>query len=314
MPGLRWSKLPKVLASDDRTLLIERVDRKGERHELQIDDTIAAAGFYDLASMKVSLARGGIYDASIGGHKMLFQIDAKATCRPGPGRQPLAALPAAPSGRSASMDPVRLRAAAARRSDRPRRRSSRRLTTRARRRFASFSIDLLTMLRWRAFGDAHPPASSPHQVVVALDEETFRTPPFEGTPSVTWTHEIGQVLTAILDGGAKVVGFDVVFPTSIEQSTVPFGDDTLGARLRGFDPDYLRARSRSARARRQGRARAGPASGKSGAALARAARRGRILAGHNIRALNAYDDPDGVIRRMPLQFTVDGQPVPSIAA
>ena len=31
-----------------------------------------------------------------------------------------------------------------------------------------FSIDLLTMLRWRAFGDAHPGASSP-AVVVALD-------------------------------------------------------------------------------------------------------------------------------------------------
>jgi hypothetical protein len=27
-------------------------------------------------------------------------------------------------------------------------------------------------------------------VVVAIDEETFRTPPFEGTPSVTWTPEI----------------------------------------------------------------------------------------------------------------------------
>ena len=77
-------QLPKVLASGDRTLLIERVDRRGERHELKIDDTIAAAGFYDLASMNVSLARGGIYDASIGGHKMLFQIDAKATSGPAP--------------------------------------------------------------------------------------------------------------------------------------------------------------------------------------------------------------------------------------
>jgi hypothetical protein len=77
-------QLPKVLASGDRTLLIERIDRKGERHELKIDDTIAAAGFYDLARMNVSLARGGIYDASIGGHKMMFQIDAKATSGPAP--------------------------------------------------------------------------------------------------------------------------------------------------------------------------------------------------------------------------------------
>ena len=84
------------------------------------------------------------------------------------------------------------------------------------------SIDLLTAMRWRAFGNPYPPAASP-TVVVALDEETFRTPPFEGTPSVTWTREIGQVLTAIIDGGAKVVGFDIIFPTSFEQSAVPFG-------------------------------------------------------------------------------------------
>src|SRR5438552_1505354 len=69
-----------------------------------------------------------------------------------------------------------------------------------------WSIDLLTALCWRVFGNAHPPESST-AVVVALDEETFRTAPFEGTPAVTWTPEIGRVLTAIIDGGASVVGF-----------------------------------------------------------------------------------------------------------
>jgi hypothetical protein len=77
-------QLPKVLAGGDRTLLIERIDRKGERHELKIDDATAAAGFYDLARTNISLARGAIYDASIGGHKMMFQIDAKATSGPAP--------------------------------------------------------------------------------------------------------------------------------------------------------------------------------------------------------------------------------------
>src|SRR5262245_27373102 len=74
------------------------------------------------------------------------------------------------------------------------------------------SIDILTALRWRMFGNSHPPESSA-AVVVALDEETFRTPPFEGTPTVTWTREIGEVLTEIIEGGAKVVGFDIVLPT-----------------------------------------------------------------------------------------------------
>jgi serine phosphatase RsbU (regulator of sigma subunit) len=36
--------------------------------------------------------------------------------------------------------------------------------------------------------------------------------------------------------------------------------------------------------------------------------------GRNIRALNAYDDPDGVVRRMPLVFMVDGEAVPSMGA
>ena len=37
-----------------------------------------------LDSEAFSLARGGIYDASIGGHKMTFAIDAKAKSGPAP--------------------------------------------------------------------------------------------------------------------------------------------------------------------------------------------------------------------------------------
>jgi len=177
-------------------------------------------------------------------------------------------------------------------------------------RLRGFSIDLLTMMRWRAFGDAHPPASSP-AVVLALDEETFRTPPFEGSPSVTWTPEIGRVLTAIIDGGAKVVGFDIVFPTTIEQSAVPFGDETLGARLRGFDRDYLRALALGARA---GKVVLGQVQHQDAPVLPSPGQRAAVGFGRNIRALNVYDDPDGVIRRMPLVFTVDDEPVPSMAA
>ena len=172
------------------------------------------------------------------------------------------------------------------------------------------SIDLLTALRWRAFGNAHPPAASP-AVVVALDEETFRTPPFEGTPSVTWTREIGQVLTAIIDGGAKVVGFDIVFPTSIEQSAMPFGDETLGARVRGFDRDYLRALALGARA---GKVVLGQVQHQDHPVLPSPGQRAAVGHGRNIRALNVHSDPDDVIRRVPLSFMVDGERVPSMAA
>jgi hypothetical protein len=77
-------QLPKGLATENRVLRIERTDHRGERHDVKIDDAAAAAGYYDLAKIKVSLVRGGIYDASIGGHKMTFQIDRKATSGPAP--------------------------------------------------------------------------------------------------------------------------------------------------------------------------------------------------------------------------------------
>jgi CHASE2 domain-containing sensor protein len=171
------------------------------------------------------------------------------------------------------------------------------------------SIDLLTAARWRIFGNAHPDTASP-AVVVAFDEETFRTPPFEGTPTITWTREIGRVLTAIIDGGAKVVGFDVVFPTSIEQSTVPFGDETLGAHLRGFDRDYLRSLALGARA---GKVVLGEVQHQDDPVLPSPGQRAAVGFGKNIRTLNAYSDPDEVIRRVPLEFTVDGAQVPSMA-
>ena len=172
------------------------------------------------------------------------------------------------------------------------------------------SIDALTALRWRTFGNLHQPANSP-SVVVAFDEETFRTPPFEGTPSVTWTREIGQILTAILDGGATVFGFDIVFPTSIEQSAVPFGDETLGARVRGFDRDYLRALALGARA---GKVVLGQVQHQDHPVMPSPGQRAAVGQGRNIRALNVHTDTDDVIRRMPLSFSVDGEQVPSMSA
>jgi adenylate cyclase/guanylate cyclase len=172
------------------------------------------------------------------------------------------------------------------------------------------SIDVLTALRWRIFGNAYPPESSA-AVVVAIDEETFRTPPFEGSPAVTWTPEIGLVLTAIIEGGAKVVGFDIIFPTSIEQSAVPFDGATLGARVHGFDRDYLRALALGARA---GKVVLGQIQHQDRPLLPSPGQNAAVGFGRNIRALNVDTDPDGVIRRVPLSFEVDRADVPSMAA
>jgi class 3 adenylate cyclase/CHASE2 domain-containing sensor protein len=176
--------------------------------------------------------------------------------------------------------------------------------------FRGLSIDILTALRWRILGNAHPPESSA-AVIVALDEETFRTPPFDGTPGVTWTPQIAELLNALLDGGASVVGFDVVFPTSIEQSASPFGEETLGSRVRGFDREYLRALALGARA---GKVVLGQVQHQDRPVLPSVGQRAAVGVTRNIRALNVHTDADDVVRRLPLSFEVDGEKVPGMAA
>jgi adenylate cyclase len=176
-------------------------------------------------------------------------------------------------------------------------------------RLRGLSIDVLTWLRWTTIGRLYDPANSP-AVVVALDEETYKTKPFEGTPNVTWTREIGRVITAIIDGAAKVVGLDLIFPTSIEQSEIPFGEETLGARVRGFDRDFLRTLVSASRADKlvlgQVQHQEHPIRPSPG-------QRAAVGQQRNIRPLNFHSDRDDIVRRIPLGFTVDGQTTPSMA-
>lgn len=169
------------------------------------------------------------------------------------------------------------------------------------------SIDILTALRWKLFGTTHDPAASP-VVVVAIDEESYRTAPFKGSPTLTWTGEIGRVLTAILEGGAKVAGFDMVIPTSIELSEIPFGEGMLGEKVRGFDRDFLRALA---------------AASTSGKVVLGEVLRGdqpirpspgqRIAVRQNIRPLNTYTDGDDTVRRVQLTFSVGNAQVTGMA-
>lgn len=172
-----------------------------------------------------------------------------------------------------------------------------------------FSIDALTKLRWEFFANHRDLPSAP-VVVVAIDEESYQSPPFRGSPTLTWTREIGRVLTAIVDGGAKVIGFDIVFPSSIEQSQIPFGEEILGARLRGFDRDFLRALATISAA---GKLVLGEVQSRDQPIRPSSGQRAAVRQQSNIRALNVYTDADDVIRRLPLTFLFDGKPVPSMA-
>jgi adenylate cyclase len=171
------------------------------------------------------------------------------------------------------------------------------------------SLDLLTALRWRAFGAAHDPAASP-TVVIALDPDSYQTPPFKGTPTVTWTREIGRVVGAAIDGGAEVVGFDVVFPTSIEDSAIAIGEETIGTRMRGFDRDFLRALANGAR---DGKIVLGEVQNGDELILPAAGQRAAVGQQRNIRSLNVYSERDGVVRRAPLMLKVGDRAVPSMS-
>ncbi|WP_316176452.1 MULTISPECIES: adenylate/guanylate cyclase domain-containing protein [unclassified Bradyrhizobium] len=170
------------------------------------------------------------------------------------------------------------------------------------------SLDALTWLRFETFGNRHDAAASP-AVVIAVDEESYQAPPFKGAPLLTWTGEIGRVLTAVLDGGAKVVGFDIVFQTSIEQSEIPLGDSTLGEKTRGFDRDFLRALAAAAAGGKVvlGEIFAEPP------ILPAPGQRIAVRQQQNLRPLNTYTDSDDVVRRHPLTLSVDGKAVPSMA-
>lgn len=169
------------------------------------------------------------------------------------------------------------------------------------------SLDILTAMRAKLAGERRDPATSP-VVVVAIDGETYDTPPFKGSPTQTWTREIGRVLGSITEGGAKVIGYDVIFPSSIEQSEIPFGEAPLGARMRGFDRDYLIALRQLSDA---GKLVLGEIL--SNDHPERPYRAQQLAVRTNIRALNVHTDADDVIRRMPLSFPIDGKPVPAMA-
>ncbi|CCD87578.1 putative adenylate/guanylyl cyclase with a CHASE2 domain [Bradyrhizobium sp. ORS 285] len=170
------------------------------------------------------------------------------------------------------------------------------------------SLDALTWLRFEAFGNRHDAATSP-AVVIAIDEESYQAPPFKGAPLLTWTGEIGRVLTAVLDGGAKVVGFDMVFQTSIEQSEIPLGDSTLGEKTRGFDRDFLRALASAATG---GKVVLGEIFGEP-PILPAPGQRIAVRQQQNLRPLNTYTDSDDVVRRHPLSLSADGKIIPSMA-
>jgi adenylate cyclase len=164
-----------------------------------------------------------------------------------------------------------------------------------------WSIDVLTTVGgWVE----RPPEQVAETVVIALDEETSDRAPFLGSALNLWTPKIARVLDAVIAGGATVVGFDVVFASSIEESQIPFGGASVGEVLRGFDRPYLQSIASAAGAGKLvlgevqiGRRRLRPFAGQ----------RFAVGSSENIRLLNVAADRDGVVRRVPSVFGAAGR-------
>jgi hypothetical protein len=72
-------QVPKLRAGDGRTLVIERVNRARERFAIEIDESLANGGVYDLGKSDVRLVRGATYTVTLASHRLVFSVDAKAT-------------------------------------------------------------------------------------------------------------------------------------------------------------------------------------------------------------------------------------------
>src|SRR5438876_159819 len=76
---------PIVEAKGKGTLVVERLDVKGERQQIELSGSQPKGKFYDFASANRTLTPGGIYSASFGASKIVFQVDANAK----PGATPI---------------------------------------------------------------------------------------------------------------------------------------------------------------------------------------------------------------------------------
>ncbi len=73
---------PVVEIKGGGTLVIERLDQPGERHEVKIGgQQLLRGSFYDFAKSDKALEAGGLYRASVGVQQIVFKVDPFA--RPG---------------------------------------------------------------------------------------------------------------------------------------------------------------------------------------------------------------------------------------
>ncbi|MEE8320636.1 MAG: adenylate/guanylate cyclase domain-containing protein [Gammaproteobacteria bacterium] len=155
-------------------------------------------------------------------------------------------------------------------------------------RFHNLDIDVLHFLR-HAIPDTGQNEADSATVIVALDEITYATQPFAGLPKVMWTPQIASVQDSILTGGARVIGWDFILPTSAATYVAD----------KNIDRELLKS---LARAKQDGRIVLGTA--QVGETLIRPHRLFSWAAGgaRNMRSVNVNPDAGGIVRRIPTFF------------
>jgi adenylate cyclase len=158
-------------------------------------------------------------------------------------------------------------------------------------------LDLEVAARFWLLGARHVTGDSP-VAIVTIDEESYRRPPLADRPVVLWTPEIARVLAALTRAGTKVVGFDLILPTSVQT----------------FAPGYERTFLQALHAQSAGGGLVlGEAQTGDSPLLPFAS---QIMAAggvDNLAPLNLVEDPDGVVRRVPLFMASSAGPVAGLA-
>jgi adenylate cyclase len=151
--------------------------------------------------------------------------------------------------------------------------------------FENISLDILTFINNKKDLNFNKESSvvSP-VVVIAIDEHTYQSKPFKDTPKVLWTSELSEVIRGVEGAGAKVVGLDVIFPTS------------ANSKIKGFDRPFLsvlknyRDTSKLVLAKAQHGA---------GPVLPHIAQRFALRYPEHVRSVNLYTDSHGIARGVP---------------
>jgi hypothetical protein len=82
-------QIPKIGTAGSRTLVIERKNRPSEHFAIELDESLANGGFYDLAKTDTRLRRGAFYTATLGSRTFTFKVDAKAKTNTKTGKTPV---------------------------------------------------------------------------------------------------------------------------------------------------------------------------------------------------------------------------------